>query len=195
VAVADRPTGPYRYLGSTRPCGADSRDLTVFQEDDGAAWLITGLEWHSSVQFARLADDYLAPTGANTRHFRCAGPPAGRESPAVMKRAGRYYFLGSGTTGWAANAAEYAVASAIDGPWTVKGNPCVGPDADLTFHCQNTFFLRVHGKRDAWICMFDRWNNQNLQDSRYAWLPCEFSGEDLVIRWRDAWDLSIFADG
>ena len=35
VAVADRPTGPYRYLGSVRPDGGESRDMTPTRTTTG----------------------------------------------------------------------------------------------------------------------------------------------------------------
>ena len=39
VAVADRVTGPYRYLRSFRPHNQMSRDLTVFQASSGLSRL------------------------------------------------------------------------------------------------------------------------------------------------------------
>jgi beta-galactosidase len=193
VAVADRPQGPFTYLGSERPCGADSRDLTVFQDDDGAAYLVTGILLHSAIQIVRLSDDYLRADGEFVRVLQRPGPPTGRESPAVFKRRGRYYLVSSGTTGWAPNAAEVAVADRMLGEWTTCGNPCAGPDADMTFHAQNTHVLPVAGRDDAFIVMFDRWNPTNLRDSRYVWLPAEFSEEgELRIPWRDAWDMKTF---
>jgi hypothetical protein len=42
VATADQPAGPFTYLGSVKPDNTDSRDLTVFQDEDNSAWL-TGL--------------------------------------------------------------------------------------------------------------------------------------------------------
>ncbi len=40
VAVSDTPCGPYTYLGSTRPLGHPSRDLGLFKDDDGTAYLV-----------------------------------------------------------------------------------------------------------------------------------------------------------
>lgn len=193
VAVADRSRGPFTYLGSVRPCGADSRDLTVFQDDDGAAYLVTGVLWHSAIQIVRLSDDYLRADSEFVRVLQRPGPPTGRESPAVFKRRGRYYLVSSGTTGWNPNTAEYAVADRMLGEWTPCGNPCTGPDADMTFHAQNTHVLQVAGRDDAFVVMFDRWNPANLRDSLYVWLPAEFSEKgELRIPWRDSWDMEIF---
>ena len=51
------------------------------------------------------------------------------EAPAIFKHKGKYYFIASGCTGWAPNAARSAVAKNIAGPWTELKNPCVGPKA------------------------------------------------------------------
>ncbi len=193
VAVADRPTGPFIYQGSLQPCGVDSRDLTLFQDDDGAAYLVTGVLWHSAIQIVRLSDDYLTLTDDFVRVLQRPGPPSGRESPAMFKRAGRYYLVSSGTTGWDPNHAEYAVADRIMGEWETIGDPCTGPDAQQTFFAQNTHILPVAGRRDAFIVMFDRWQKDNLRDSRYVWLPAVFGANgELSIPWRERWDLSVF---
>jgi hypothetical protein len=40
VAVSPNPEGPFEYVGSKRPHGCDSRDMTIFKDDDGQAYLI-----------------------------------------------------------------------------------------------------------------------------------------------------------
>ncbi|KAH0590242.1 hypothetical protein H2248_000412 [Termitomyces sp. 'cryptogamus'] len=45
VATAKTPCGPYNYRGSFKPLGADSRDMSLFQDDDGMrdfSTLLTG---------------------------------------------------------------------------------------------------------------------------------------------------------
>lgn len=185
-AVSDTPTGPYRYVGSIAPAGADSRDMTIFQDAGGAAYVYFSSDWNKTIRIARLTDDYLDTTGEVAEAF----VGASREAPAVWTHDGRYYFVGSGCTGWASNAAEYAVAPSPLGPWEVKGSPCIGPGAETTFGAQSTFVLPVAGKPGAFIFLADRWNADNLQDSRYIWLPLEMDGERVTVRWLDEWDLS-----
>lgn len=190
VAVSDGVTGPYEYLGSIRPNDRDSRDMTLFQDDDRRAYLVHSSDWNSVLMIADLTDDYLRPTGHYTRHFDTQRKNTARESPALFKHGGKYFMITSGTTGWNPNAAEYAVADSIHGPWTVKGNPCIGQEAALTFRAQNTFVLPMpHGSAEDFILMADRWNPDNLQDSRYVWLPMRVRGEEITIEWRDAWSL------
>jgi hypothetical protein len=199
TAVMDSST----YTGGELPGPADSlrlyardfqqgqmaRDMTLFVDDDGKAYHIFASEENSTLHISQLTDDYLSSAGTYVRVF------AGRfmEAPAVFKRHGKYYFIGSGCTGWAPNAARSAVAESILGPWQELGNPCIGTDAELTFHSQSTYILPVAGKKDAFIFMADQWNPQNAIDGRYVWLPILFENDKPVLQWQDEWDLSAFA--
>ncbi len=71
------------------------------------------------------------------------------------------------------------------GQWTTLGDPCIGPDADKTFYAQSTYVLPIHGKKDCYIAMFDRWNKTDLENSRYVWLPIYFSDDKPLIPWVD----------
>ena len=93
----------------------------------------------------------------------------------MFKHDGKYYIITSGCTGWSPNAAGYGVADSPLGPFEeLLPNPCVGTDANLTFRGQSTHVLPVEGYPDKFIFMADRWNANNLQDSRYLWLPLQF---------------------
>jgi len=192
VAVSDHATGPYEYLGSVSPNGMDSRDMTLFQDDDGRAYLIHSSNWNSVTIISNLDESYLSFTGKFSRHFDHGTKNTGRESPAVFKHEKRYYIITSGTTGWSPNAAEYAFTESIHGAWEVKGNPCIGEDAETTFLSQDTFVFPVAGKSGAFVCMADRWNKNDLRDSRYVWLPLRIQGKTLELKWFDSWDLTVF---
>jgi beta-xylosidase len=192
VAVSDAVTGPYRYLGSVGPHGGDSRDMTVFKDDEGSAYLIFSSEWNRNVTIARLSGDYLRVDDACFKALSHPCRNGGREAPAVFKHAGMYYMITSGCTGWAPNAAAYAISSSMTGSWEPRGNPCTGTDAEHTFHSQGTFVLPVVGKPGAYIFMADRWQPTDLRDSRYVWLPLVVDDTELSIPWTDRWDLSVF---
>lgn len=181
VAISDSPVGPFTYLGSFRPNDGMSRDQTIFVDDDGKAYQFCSSENNQTLHINELTDDYLKPTGRFVRRFIGES----REAPAVFKRNGKYYMLSSGCTGWDPNRAEIAVADSIMGQWTTLGDPCIGPDADKTFYAQSTYVLPVHGKKDCYIAMFDRWNKTDLENSRYVWLPIYFSDDKPLIPWVD----------
>lgn len=185
VAVGDSPTGPFTYIESVRPNGQIARDLTVYKDDDGKAYLIYSSEGNATMQISQLTADYLKTVGTYTRNFA----DKFREAPAIFKRGGKYYIVSSGCTGWSPNEAEYAVADCITGPYTAINNPCRGKDADKTFYGQSTFVLPVQGVEDTFIMMFDKWNKVDLIDSRYIWLPIKFEGDELTVPWQDQWKL------
>jgi hypothetical protein len=186
VAVADQPAGPFAYLESVRPEGQDSRDQTLFQDDDGKAYRIFSSENNDTTYISLLTDDYLKHTGRFVRIFE----KRRMEAPVVFKHGGQYWFIGSDCTGWEPNAARSASASSIWGPWTELGNPCRGPAAGETFGAQSTFVFPVAGRSNAWVFMADRWNKTNLVDSRYLWLPVRFQSDRLSIDWAEKWDPS-----
>ncbi len=182
VAISSRPEGPYRYLGSVQPNG-ESRDMTVFQDDDGKAYLVSSSEGNQTMHISLLSDDYLKPTTTYKRILI----DANREAPALFKHAGKYYLISSLCTGWDPNAALYAEAGHPLGEWKLLGNPCKGPDADSTYHAQSTFVLPIPGKKNDFIFMADRWDKTDLENSRYIWLPLHFDGDKPVIEWKENW--------
>jgi hypothetical protein len=213
VAVSDSPTGPFHYLGSTRPNaralpantaehpvsedtqdpfsrdvmnGQMARDMTLFVDEDGLAYHIYASEENRTLHIALLTDDYLHHSGIFTRAF----PWRKMEAPALWKRKGKYYLIASGCTGWQPNPARSAVADHIFGPWTELGNPCRGPAAETTFGGQSTYVLPVVGRPDTYIALFDRWNPSDLAASRYLWLPLTFDAEGKpIVHWHDRWNL------
>lgn len=173
-------------LGRDFQKGQHSRDMTLFVDDDGKAYHICSSESNSVIHISELTDDYLDFTGKYVRAF--IGDRM--EAPALFKKDGLYYFMGSECTGWAPNRARSAVAPSIWGPWTQIGNPCVDPDSETTYHSQSTFFIPVAGKKDTFIYMGDRWTPDNAIDGRYIWLPVEFTPDGrFILHWYDEWSL------
>jgi hypothetical protein len=190
VAVADRPTGPFQYLESIRPEGQDSRDQTLFQDDDGQAYRVYSSENNDTTYISLLTEDYLKHSGRFVRVFE----KRRMEAQVLFKHGGKYWFIASGCTGWDPNPARSAVADSIWGPWNELGNPCRGRGAARTFGGQSTFVFPVAGRENALIFMADRWNKKRLPNSRYIWLPLELEDERPIVRWSPSWDLSLFSD-
>ncbi len=169
--------------------GQMARDMALYVDDDGKAYHIHSSEENLTLNIAELTDDYQNFSGKYIRVL----PTGHNEAPSIFKHNGKYYMITSGCTGWAPNAARLLVADSVLGNWEYVKNPCVGEDADLTFHSQSTFVLPVQGKKDAFIFMADRWNPENAIDGRYVWLPVQFDENGLpFLQWLDEWDLSIF---
>ncbi|MFN8240946.1 MAG: glycoside hydrolase family 43 protein [Bacteroidales bacterium] len=185
VAVSDSPVGPFRYLGSIRPGGDMSRDMTLFRDKDGRAYHIFSSESNATMHVSLLTEDYLQPSGIVRRIL----VGRNREAPAMFEHEGRYYLITSGCTGWSPNAAILATADSVLGDWRELYNPCSGVNSDSTFSSQGTFMLPLVNKPGRFIFMADRWKKTDLEDSRYVWLPAVFRGDSLVIEWKESWSL------
>lgn len=57
VAVADQPSGPFRFLKTMRWRGCESRDIGAFQDEDGMGYLLSE-DRRAGTHLYRLADDY-----------------------------------------------------------------------------------------------------------------------------------------
>jgi hypothetical protein len=186
TAIADRAQGPFRFVAAFQPNGQQSRDMTLFKDDDGAAYLFYSSENNDVMHIARLTDDDLGVRDGFVRAFvgECY------EAPAVFRSGTRYYFVGSTCTGWKPNAAHGAVADHPEGPWKEFGNPAQGADAALTFHSQSAYVLPLPNKPGQFIYIGDRWTPKNARDGRYIWLPLTVTQDRFRIQWRDAWSPS-----
>lgn len=192
--------GPFVYLGSRRPHGHESRDMTIFKDDDGQAYIVYSSEHNSVLHIGALTDDYLNLESRMIRIFINES----REAPAVFKYRGMYYMITSGCSGWAPNMALVHASDSMMGSWETIGNPCVGVYSSVTFYSQGTFVLPLPGLPDMFLFMADRWRPSNLRDSRYVWLPLSMDGpadepseEDFLfpmwsrvsIHYHDKWKL------
>ncbi len=206
LAVSETPYGPFRFVDRYRlnTCPEDqedmypqskgmARDMNLFVDDDGTAYIIYSSEENLTIYISKLNDtyDYLCTDPEKAvygKDFIRLYPGAQREAPAIIKREGKYYLMTSGATGWAPNQARYWVADEIFGEWVDMGDPCIGDDKRTTFDSQSTcIFLADDG---TVIYMGDRWNSDNLGDSRYIWLPVLFDDEGkMSISWQDSWTL------
>lgn len=134
VAVADRPTGPWRdahpagpIVSQKVPVANDIQNIdpTVLIDDDGRVFLYWGT--FGQLRGMELQRDMITPKGDETR---IEGLTGFFEAPWLMKRKGVYYML------YAANNAgpksdctqavyyaciAYGTASSPLGPWTYRG--------------------------------------------------------------------------
>ena len=212
IAVSEKPAGPFVFVHHMRPVrydfgykdndpdrqeefGGTYRDMNLLVDDGGRAYTFYASEHNATVYIVRLNDEFTAPEKPMVENKTWARALVGkyREAPAPFKYKDRYYLITSGCTGWKPNAADYAVADNILGPWESKGNPCVGDEAEITFGSQSTCVLPVPGKAGCYIFMADRWTPRRLYDSRYIWLPLIINSDgEFTIKWLDSWDLSYF---
>lgn len=212
IAISDRPAGPFTWFTHIRPIvedfdfkendpdqqkqfGGTFRDMNLFLDDDGRAYVLYASEGNATMYVVRLNREFTGPETPIVQGKTWSRILVGRmrEAPAPFKHQGRYYLITSGCTGWAPNEPDYAVAESLLGPWESKGNPCVGADAKSTFGTQSTCVFPVPGKAGCFIFIADRWAPRQLDDSRYVWLPLMLKPDGtFTLEVRDRWDLSVF---
>lgn len=181
IAVSDSPTGPFVLKRVTVPNRQDSRDMTIYKDVDGRAYLVHSKDWNKTLNIARLNEDYDDLDG----FYVSVMADQEREAPALFFHKGMYYMITSGCTGWNPNAALYARCPYLLGKWKLIDNPCVGENSRMTFFGQSSFIFEVNGR---FYLMLDHWIPHNLKKSGYSILPVEINeSNDITVNWQDEW--------
>lgn len=189
VATSDRIEGPYALYKTFRPNGHDSRDQTLFLDENGKAYHFCSTDMNTNMNVALLGDDYLEPTQHEVKILK--GKKC--EAPAIFRKGDMYFGLFSGCTGWDPNAGRTAWTYDLLGEWNYDGtNFAVDKQKELTYRSQSAFVFSVAGNDNAWIYVGDRWNPKNVETSTYVILPVSMRSGYPRVRWYDKWDLSVF---
>jgi hypothetical protein len=180
VATSSTVDGNYTYRGSFRPLNHMSRDITLFRDDDGTAYMISAANENADLHVYRLTADYLGVSALLHRLWQGSW----REAPAMFKRNGVYFLLTSGATGWGPNQQKYATASSVAGSWSALSNA----GDNTAYGSQTAYVLPVQGSQTtSYLYLGDRWAgawNGRVNDSEYVWLPLQFpSNTSLSLSW------------
>ena len=211
VAVSDCVSGPFRLLGSFRlnyhddPSGdygfdgwekrGTVRDLNLFLDQDGTAYLIYSSEGNRTTFISKLDETYTAlavdrSQAVEGRDFTRNFIGGYKEAHAMFSYQGCYYLIHSGCTGWSPNRAGYAVADHPMGPWREMGDPCTEEGSETTYDTQSTCVVCVDEEKGQYIYMGDRWRENDLSNSRYVWLPVTFlQGHRIALKRTENWRL------
>jgi hypothetical protein len=188
VATSSVVDGVYTYQHSFQPNGQQSRDVTIFQDTDGIAYVIyssnNGGTINTPLRISHLSSDYMKASG-EVYHFKIGDH---REAPAVVKVGKTYFMLTSTTSGWSPNPVKYSTANSMSGPWSDWTN--LVPDSGTTYRSQSAYILPVVGSHTtSYIYLGDRWQGDHLVDSRYIWLPLNLTGTKASMIWDDYWTI------
>jgi hypothetical protein len=184
VATCSSVCGSYTYRGSFKPLGHDSLDDTLFQ-DGTTGYFLSEDRTNTKLQIYQLADDYLtvASLVATVPQY---------ESPAVAKIGNTYFLFGSHLTGWSTNDNQYSTATSMAGPWGTWRS--FAPSGTNTCNSQTTFIFPVTGRSGTtYVFLGDRWNSNNLADSRYIWQPLTINGTTVSMTCPTSWNLDVSA--
>jgi hypothetical protein len=179
-AVSDHPTGPFSVVLNEKPDGLRFGDFALYEEN-GAGYMIWGSHDTHSVFIYSLKPDFVHID----KRLAVIYQGEKREAPAIIKLGQRYLLFTSGKSGWSPNPCHYAWANDVAGPWTKMGEFAVGTGRETTFRSQSTELIEHDG---TLIYMGDRWNQRDLGDSRYIWLPLLIKGDSVRMEWLDKWD-------
>ncbi|MDX3192974.1 RICIN domain-containing protein [Streptomyces sp. MN03-5084-2B] len=184
VATSPTPCGPYSYRGSFQPLGNQSRDIGLFQDTDGSAYLMSENAGRS-LRIYRLSADYTSVASA-------VATLPNYESPAVIKVGGTYYLLASHLTGWATNDNVYATATSLAGPWSAFRN-FAAPGTN-TYNSQTANIITVRGSAaTTYVYAGDRWTGNAMGDSPLIWLPLTIRGTTVNLGQYPSWNLDADA--
>lgn len=178
--------GNYTFQSHFRPLNIDSRDLNVYQDDDGKAYLICTTKGNQNVSLFELDDNYTGIVkevyrGAASNDMECEGH-------AIIKTGGYYFWLMSWCTGWDFNDNRYFYSKSLAGPWTSGGNVAV--TNTHTYESQVGFAVPVVGSATTtFLYLADRWSVNNFAMSRIVLLPMVVTGTKLSVPWNDQWNI------
>ncbi|OBT92716.2 hypothetical protein VE01_09704 [Pseudogymnoascus verrucosus] len=174
VATSSSVCGDYTYLGSSQPLGHQSRDINLFKDTDGTAYLLTE-DRASGLRIDKLSSDYLS-VASEVYTF------GSYESPAIYKSGSTYFMFASHLTGWDANDNVYTTATSLSGPWAAWKT--FADSGSNTYSSQTTAVVSING---VVMYMGDRWVSSNLMRSTYVWLPLTISGTTASMSNRVNW--------
>lgn len=188
IATSDTPQGPFTLIGTEPVFGYHIGDMSVYQDDDGQAYLAYvwdsipgansgGVSQHA---LARLAPDYLSVAKRLWLWNR-----GSREANMVMKRNGLYYYMTSLTLWTESTPTQYYTARNIEGPWTNQLVPMMVPGntANNSWDTQCDFVFPFKGPKDT-VQMYvgDRWEKPDpARLGDYVFLPLSFTSKDSVV--------------
>ncbi|TKB95909.1 glycosyl hydrolase family 43 [Pedobacter cryophilus] len=183
-ATSNTINGTYTFKGALLFDGKPIKkwDMGMYQDTDEKGYLIT----HSGNLY-QLSDDYKSVTQQLVSNMtsQC-------ESPAIFKKDGIYFWLGSGLTSWERNDNYYFTATSLKGPWTERG--LFAPKETLTWNSQTTYVLPIEGSKDTtFLFMGDRWSFPRQNSSAtYVWQPLTINGNSISLPdFKESWQLNI----
>lgn len=178
--------GNYTFESHFRPLGIDSRDINVYQDDNGKGYLICTTFGNQNVSLFELDSTYTKVVreiyrGSASTDMECEGH-------AIIKSGGYYFWLMSWCTGWDFNDNHYFYAPTLEGPWKSGGN--IATANTHTYESQVGFALTIPGsKTTSFLYVGDRWSVSNYSMSRIVFLPLQVSGTTLKLPWADEWNI------
>jgi hypothetical protein len=192
IATGSTPDGQFTFKSQTLVDGFVIGDMSVFQDDDGTAYLAY-VWWGTGTNKAhgiyRLSADYL--TLDKQMYLWNEGS---REAPHIFKRNGTYYYGLSETNMIDPSPTRYYTATNLAGPWSAA-TMVNTPGSNVSWETQCDFVFPFAGTQGT-VYMYDgdRWIPTGGFQGNYLWLPFEFNtGLIPEMDYYQDWDLNVAA--
>ncbi len=191
-ATSDQPNGGFVFdnVQTNLPgiVNGATGDQTVFQDDDGQAYLISSSSMGRANRYVSplRASDFLA---AENAIFVYKG--GGREGNCMFKYDGQYYFCSSDLHGWNASQTYCVSAPNIEGPYGAEF-VLAGTEPDYSHVTQTGFFVAVKGSEQTTIVFAgDRWADFAGNGLGFnQWMPLSFTDQAPQFHSLSAWSLN-----
>ena len=108
------PKGGVEVGTQERPLGYDSRDQSLFIDEDNTAYLLSATRMNNDINIYRLDETWTKPVELVNTIYKGLH----RETPAILKRDGEYYCFSSMASGWYPSQTVCISASSLDGEWS-----------------------------------------------------------------------------
>ena len=146
------PKGELEVGYLERPLGYDSRDQSLFIDDDGTGYLLSAARMNNDINIYKLDESWTKPVSLVNTVF--IGQH--RETPSIIKKEGKYYFFSSKASGWYPSQTMYASSSDLGGIWTTLRE--IGNNS--TFGSQSNSIGRFGNERETFRLGSYRWGAQ-----------------------------------
>ncbi len=203
-ATGDSPSGKFVFdhVDMNPPfVNNGTGDQTIFQDDDGKAYLIcSSASGRANIYVAPLDDrDFLSIklTPENTTPDGKLKPVysgAGMEGNCMFKYNGNYYIASSDLYGWNSSNCYVIQASNILGPYSPRYN-LEGTQQNYCHNSQTGFFVTVNGTAGTTVIFAgDRWSDFAANGIGYnEWMPLSFNGTTPYFNNLSQWSLNAEA--
>lgn len=189
-ATCSTPNGDFTYdhVQTSFPMFVNNGtgDQTIFQDDDGNAYLIcSSASGRSHLYVAPLrASDFLSIDTATQVYSG-----NGREGNCMFKYNGRYYFCSSDLHGWNASHSYVISSTNILGPYSAE-TVMDGTDLSFCHTSQTGFFVTVAGTSGSTVIFCgDRWADFAGNGLGYnQWCPLSFNGTTPTFNDLSQWN-------
>lgn len=196
-ATSDSPTGPFKFARVQTDLSflvnGGTGDQTVFQDDDGKAYIIcSNVKGRTNLYVSQLRDsDFLEMEASKTVNIH-KSRVGGREGNAMFKHDGVYYFCSSDLHGRNTSQTYCMSATNIFGPYSEEF-VLEGTQHDFSHVTQTGFFIMVNGTKGSFVVNAgDRWSDFAGNGLGFnQWLPISFESGKPVFHSLSQWNINV----